>query len=240
MKTNLSIKFNDKDELQSFLVKNADKVDLGSIQGQTLSSLDEDFVDVFKDELNLHKLFIQVIKNGDLTKVEFCLNNGVGYHDLFSSREAMLMSIMSKCPIDVAFDYGQDHIVSYFLEGGFLSTEEKQKLILRLINTFCVQGANADRLTSAIKLIERLINTYGLDPDYSGGIYINTAMMSRYDNVVEILEILMDKGANVNYLDLYYNRDHRYSISAIKYIANFMDNDIDIGFFTTGKFSDDK
>jgi len=234
MRTNVSITFEDKEDLQSFLRRNADRVDLGSIQGQSLSCLDNDFIQSFKDELNLHKLFIQVIKNGDLEKALFCLNNGVSYHDRFSIREAMIMTSSSISPIDVAFDYGQDHIVDYFLKEGYLDMGDIYKFTNRLINKFSISN---DRLDAAFKLIERLFNDYSLNPDYSGGAYLHSAMDGKYESVLKVLELLMDMGANVNYLDIYYNKDHNYLISSLKYINRFMEDKIDIGFFMSGKFT---
>jgi len=235
MKTNLSIKFDNKEELQNFLVKNADRVDLGSIQGHTLSCLDEEFIDVFKENLNLHKLFIQVIKNGDLSKAKFCLNNGVGYHDKFSRKESIIMTASSLFPIDVAFDYGQNHIVDYFLRNCFLDTDDIHSLVLRLINKFSMPN---NKLDSAFMLIERLFKEYRLNPDYSGGIYLQSAMEGRHEIVLKVLELLMNNGANVNYLDIYYTKNHNYLISSLKYIDKFLDEKIDIGFFMTGKFTD--
>ena len=90
---------------------------------------------------------------------------------------------------------------------------------------------------AAFKLIERLFNDYSLNPDYSGGAYLHSAMDGKYESVLKVLELLMDMGANVNYLDIYYNKDHNYLISSLKYINRFMEDKIDIGFFMSGKFT---
>ena len=117
MKTNLSIKFKDNKELQNFIIHNADIVDMSSLQGPTLACLDKDFVIRFRQELNLHKLFMQSIKTGDIDKINFCLDNDVNYHDALSIKEANMLARSTKHkPIFVAYDYGHNDVVEFFVD----------------------------------------------------------------------------------------------------------------------------
>lgn len=243
MKTNLSIKFKDNKELQSFIIQNADIVDMSSIQGPTLSCLDKEFIVRFKQELNMHKLFIQSIKKGDIDKINFCMDNDVNYNDELSMKEAELIARNTKHkPIFVAYDYGHNNVIEMFLDYGILSYDDIYEFVCYLIESFRSIDSTTTKLSYALYLIDRLIDDYDLDPDYNGGEFLNSAVEGTFALTIDLLEMLVSKGVNVTYLELFYIKGAEYNLKGLRYLNQFMDENskIDVDFFLTGKFSETK
>lgn len=242
MKTNLVLNFKDNKDLQNFLTRNADIVDMGSIPGVTLASMDEDFLGRFKNYFNLHKLFVQSIKTGDISKIRFCLNNGVSYNSHQSHRESLFINLDSKTPIDVAFLYGQREVVEIFLDEGFLDEESILEFVYFIMLCFRGAGHSREILLYGLSLIAELFDRYEIDPDYNGGSYLNIAVEGKYDLSMDLIEFLVAKGANVHDLELCYVKGTDYFLRGLRYLNQFLNDNakIDVDFFITGSFSETK
>jgi hypothetical protein len=242
MRAKLSLNFKSKEELQKFLIHYADIVDLGVIEGHTLMSFDKEFLDRFKKELNLNKLFVESIKAGDLGKVKFCLDNGVHYRDVELLNAITLLTLDSYTPISVAFNYNRPEVVEFFLREELLNLEDIHNFILFLIVSFSNDNMYENKIDNALVLIKRLFNEYEIDPNFNGGQFLNFAIDGVYKQTLDLLKFLMDDRCDIDCLEYFYAKGQTYNINGLKYLNQFLnDNEkIDVNFFITGKFTETK